>query len=315
MTAANAKLLTPTEAADAAFWRGLCPQLSVEAAPPSPPVVTIASDDLDRWTEMLRVEGYLNVPGILPVGELARLRDALATLHARGIPPAFVFVYDEAWQLFQRLQPFLAHVLGADYRVRPDFWAWFVPPTNDAAGWVPHRDFSGVACDADGSPRLLTVWLPLTDTTPLNGCMYLLPAHLDPGSRPGAAPVVPPDHRYEIPADALQNIRALPAPAGSLLAWNQSVIHWGSRSSDRGGNPRCSIAAQFVRADAAAKTAPVFAPGDLPPFAERLGLIGHLICTFSGFLSFPPEIRMLGQALDWKFGRSTRSSDRTASST
>lgn len=300
MPAPNAKLLTPTEASDVTFWRGLCPALSVETATP-PPSVTIDRAELDRCVELLRVEGYINLPGILPAAELAPLRDALAALHARNIPVAFIFVYDEAWRVFQRLQPFLAHVLGADYRVRADFWAWFVPPSNDAAGWVPHRDYTGVSCNADGSPRRLTVWLPLTDTTPLNGCMYLLPAHLDPGMRPGDAPVVPSDHRFEIPGDALQNIRALPATAGSLLAWNQSVLHWGSRASDRGGNPRCSVAAQFIRADAVTAGSPVFAPETVPPFAERLGLIGHLICTFSGFLTFPPEIRMLGHVLDWKF--------------
>ena len=33
----------------------------------------------------------------------------------------------------------------------------------------------------DGSPRYTTAWIPLTDATPNNSCLYVVPRHADPG--------------------------------------------------------------------------------------------------------------------------------------
>ncbi|MEY2879758.1 MAG: hypothetical protein RLZZ15_2138 [Verrucomicrobiota bacterium] len=289
---------TPNEASTADFWRQLCPDLALEGNV-SPPAARL--DDLAGLGRLVREEGYVNTPGVLDPAAVARTRSGVERLAARGIPPVFAWVYDECWLLYRSLQPFLAHVLGADYRMLPDVWAWFVKPSNDAAGWVPHRDRSAQTFDDDGSARALTVWLPLTDTTPLNGCIYILPPHVDPGLHAAGGPLEPADGKYHFAGDAVQNIRALPAPAGSLLAWHQSLLHWGSRASRLGANPRCSIAAQFQRADVAPYETPLLDPHVLPPFSQRLGLIGHLICMFSGFLSLPPETRALGTALQWKY--------------
>lgn len=54
-----------------------------------------------------------------------------------------------------------------------------MPPSDQGAGWGPHRDRVQPTLDEDNSPHSLTVWLPFTDATPLNGCMYVLPAHHD----------------------------------------------------------------------------------------------------------------------------------------
>jgi hypothetical protein len=286
---------TSAEATSSAFWCELAPGLSIEGGGAAP---SFQLRDFDSLVLTLCDEGYINTPGAFAPTIVAGLHDGIRRLHARGIPPAFAFVYDEYWRIFQSLALFLVRVLDENYRVLPDLWAWYVPPSDDAAGWVPHRDRPRATFAVDNRPNSLTVWLPLTDSTPLNGCIYVLPAHHDPDIRRSEAIV---DHQFSIPGDRLQNIRALPAPAGSLLAWNQSLLHWGSRASRLGSGPRCSIALQFQRGDLPPFEKPLLDPAALPSFHDRLGLIGHLIVGFSGFLSFPPELRMLATALRWKY--------------
>lgn len=224
-------------------------------------------------------------------------------LHEHGIPPPFAFVYDEFWQIFRSLEPFLSHVLGAGYRMLPDLWVWYVLPSNRASGWVPHRDRVVPTLQPDNTPNSLTVWLPLTAATPLNGCMYVLPAAYDPDLH---NPGVSVGSKFHFTDENVQNIRALPAPAGSLLAWNQALVHWGGRASDLGTAPRCSIALQFQRGDVPALEDMLLDPHVLPSLEERVGLIGRLITVFSGFLSFPPEVRVLATALEWKYWRAMR---------
>ena len=74
---------------------------------------------------------------------------------------------------------FLEAGLGKGYRALPDFWVWHVIPSPNAAGWAPHRDRTEATLDRNNMPQSMTVWLPFTDATPLNGYIYVLPAHLD----------------------------------------------------------------------------------------------------------------------------------------
>ena len=46
----------------------------------------------------------------------------------------------------------------------------------------------------------LTTWIPLTDVSPLNGCMYLLPAHMDPKYAEGVVPTT---------EEVMQGVRAV----------------------------------------------------------------------------------------------------------
>ncbi len=277
------------------YWRELCPQLQVEGAG-SPPAVQLppAADLLGTFIR----EGHLNIPDVFPSEHIARMRDAVVTLHRQGIPPLFAFVYDEFWLTTARLFPFVSAVLGPDYRVprRPTICAWYVEPADDAAGWKPHRD-NPAGIDADGAPSSITLWLPLTDATPLNGCMYVLPAHLDDAFQRRDFTVAP-----QVPVNVLQNVRALPATAGSLLAWNTGVLHWGARASRLGAGPRCSYACEFVRGSAATPKGakPLLRPDETPTFTERIGLLGRLLQQYERFQKFPPEIKLIAKGLEWK---------------
>jgi hypothetical protein len=186
-------------------------------------------------------------------------------------------------------------VLDPEYRVLPAFWAWYVVPTESQAGWAPHRDRTGSLLRADDSPESLTVWLPLTEATPLNGCMYVYPAHLEDRSRASQTAV--------LAGAQLQHIRALPATPGSLLAWNQQLLHWGGRASRLATEPRCSIALEFQRGDGPPFENPLIHPEQLPSFHLRLGLSGKLLLKYAPFHRFDsPELRALAVALAWKFG-------------
>ena len=82
---------------------------------------------------------------------------------------------------------------------------------------------------------MLTVWIPLTDASPLNACMYPLPLHRDP------------DHPHNLAdrsvgVDSLQNIRALPAGSGSLPGWTPMILHWGAHYSGHNVGARTSVA-------------------------------------------------------------------------
>ncbi len=285
--------LTAREAQDQTFWRELCPALSIDG-PGGPP--RAALPELKHAMSVLRYEGYVNFPGVLPETEIAPLRECVALLHERKIPLPFAFVYDQFWRAFQAVAPFIQAALGKGYRALPDFWVWHVLAKESAHGWEPHRDRVQPTLDADNSPHSLTVWLPLSEATPLNGCIYVLPAHLDERFKQrrwdGAD-----NHHVKQP----QDIRALPATAGSLLAWNQAVLHWGGRASRLAAAPRTSMAFEFQRADRPAFNEPLLAPDVLPAFERRLGLIGKQVLQYQHMYPLTSDVSAIAETLRSSF--------------
>lgn len=256
------------------YWRSLNPDLGIsetgarlepEQRPP-----TLAAD----WREQLVDEGYLQLEDRLEVSDIERLRQAIENIVADSWPAVLCAVYDEFWRLFARLRRLLPPILGEDYRILPAFWAWRLDPAKEEAGWDPHRDRNIDTLLRDGMPKSLTTWVPLTDATPLNGCMYVLPASRDP------------DYRNFLGSDqapALQHIRALPAAPGTVLLWNQRILHWGGVSSRRATVPRISLAMEFQRGDESPYREPLLDPNELPPFELRVKLITHLLAKYRPF--------------------------------
>lgn len=286
---------TAKEATSLEFWRELCPELTIEGGGTVPPARLPQPVTL---FETLRFEGYVHEPDVLSPEWIGRLRHGIKTLHDRGIPPAFAFVYDEFWLIFRSLSPLLSEVLGADYRALPAFWAWYVEPTDAASGWTPHRDRPRAPLAADNTPESLSIWLPLTPATTLNGCMYIVPAQWDDNFKLRNWDTV----ATALEGAQLQNIRALPAAPGDLLCWNQALFHWGGRASKMGTGPRCSISVEFQRGDTAPLATPLVHPQDLLPFRSRLGLVGRLFRTYAPFHRMrSPELVSLAAALEWKY--------------
>lgn len=271
------------------FWRELCPSMSIEGT--GTPVAAAVGETSLLLSDLKR-EGYIQVPDAFPDVCTAPVRDAVSTLSRLGIPLPFAFVYDELWLAFKGLSTFLTTVLGDDYRALPDFWVWYVQPNENASGWGAHRDRVQTTLEPDNSPHTLTVWLPFTDATPLNGCMYVLPAHLDPRFT---------ERRWDGDGNNVvqnpQDIRALPATAGSLLAWNQAVLHWGSRGSRLGAAPRISAAFEFQRGDRAPFNSPLLDPNRVPTFTERLGLIGKQVLQYRHMYPLSEDVAAVATTL------------------
>jgi hypothetical protein len=276
-----------------AFWRTLCPDLVIDGSPAAEP---FSFGNVDALIQELKVEGYVNVPDVVPETHVNRLRDCLATLQQHSIPLPFAFVYDEAWQLFAGFAALLGTVLGAEYRALPDFWAWRVIPSDDAAGWWPHRDKNNPVVDSDNTPHSITIWAALSDAVALNGCIYVLPMHRD-----GCFKKREWDGEDNAEVREPQNIRALPATAGSMLAWNQNLLHWGGRASRLGTVPRSSISMEFQRGDKEPLNRPLLDPQCAPSFHRRLGLIGKQILQYRHMYPLTPDFEAIGEMLRARF--------------
>ena len=161
-------------------------------------------------------------------------------------------------------------------------------------GWQKADDHIGhKTLRPDGRPKAMTFWLPLTDATTHNGCMYVLPADRDElygTSR---------DHQINV---HLQNVRALPAAAGSVLAWTQALFHWGSRARNPIGGPRISISVEFQRGDEMPIYEPLLDPGEMPDPAMRLRLILRQVLQYQHMYPAPPAIRAMAEAMAFKSG-------------
>ena len=234
----------------------------------------------------LRDDGYFQLAHDFGL-DLAMMADTVRRFSAAGIPPVFCFLFDEFWAPFHALDAMYGGLLGP-YGFLPDFWLWNVDPAKGEAGWKPHRDRGHLALRGDGRPLSLTTWIPLSDATPLNSCMYVVPAHADPTyGTPHENEI-----RFELPA-----IRALPAKPGEILVWNQAVLHWGSRSSHRATESRISMAFEFQANDSKPFNTPILPPDKPVPFELRLRLIAKQVLQYRHMYKVDPQIEQVATEL------------------
>jgi hypothetical protein len=281
-------------AGDIELWRSLCPQLSISENPLGSRMkpYAVSPRDVQKVEQQIREEGYFQVGPVVPRQETKLMADAVRIVVDHGFPATFVFVYDQAWQILSRLKNLLSPVLGALYYTTLDVWVYYIRGANEEraepkedSGWSPHRDGSPVinTLRADGRPQLLTVWIPLTDTTVEHSCMYVLPTHRDPNY---------PDNlqEYSVPRKSLQDIRALPAEAGAVLGWNEYALHWGSRSSPWADGPRISLGVRFQSRDLDGSNLLILDPNSSFNFQARLATIGALLNKYSGRAKCPEAL-------------------------
>ena len=75
------------------------------------------------------------------------------------------------------------------------------------------------------------MWVALSDSTPLNGCMYIIPACFDEHYY-----VTNGAHEEEGEQDNdfdIQNVRAVPVSATTPIFWSGRLLHFGGRASRR----------------------------------------------------------------------------------
>ena len=277
--------------ASQAFWRRHFPKLHICETLDGAlrdRIVATPPRNVQLNAERMAEDGYFQDRNDTLVRLSPVLAEAVKTCKRLDIPPAFLFLFDEAWECFHALAPTLAQFLGSDFVMLPDFWVWHVDPKAQESGWTPHRDKGFMALGPNGEPLSLTVWMPLTDAMPINGCMYMLPAGRDPvyGTTD--------DKNWQVD---FPSIRALPARPGDFLCWNQAVLHWGARSSRFAQDVRISMAFEFQRADVAPfnkPLLPLFANLDFP---SRLWLVGKQIMQYRHMYKVRPEYEALAQSL------------------
>jgi hypothetical protein len=280
------------KARDPAYWRALNPDLSIgdsfaaDALEERP----IEDDELDELADYFDEDGYFQIDSHLAPDVLGRMRACVDVLRHERWPLVFAFVYDEFWLVFRTpsLVRYMSEILGPGYRLIPTTWTYYVEDDKGATGWPPHVDNS---CE----PNRVNVWVPLTDATVQNGCIYVIPQSLAPEGFPEAFWERDTFSHAEL-ITLLQASRAIPARVGSMLGWHSELIHWGSTSGGT-GDPRISVAMQFIAADEPPNPGevPLFdAHESMPTLEERLSAIGRALRIYHKFE--PATVRFLGLA-------------------
>jgi hypothetical protein len=263
------------------YWRFLNPALSIDGKGACT-FLEAKPIDAQRTEELVRrlaTEGYFCTESILPASEIGRMRTCIDVLRDGGWPLVFAFLYDEFWLASRSpsLVAFLSAALGPDYKQIPRIWTHYVQPMKNATGWPPH-------VDGPGKSDRLTVWIPISDATLENGCMYVIPRDVTIrriGEQfAGLNTIECKDVKV-----LLQGARALPARAGSILGWAFDVVHWGSACASQ-GEPRISISMEFISGTARPEKdeQPLLdSHSQLPSFPQRLYAIGTAIQAYERF--------------------------------
>jgi hypothetical protein len=268
------------------LWRRINPHLTISDTPftDRPATYDFSLPDIERARLQICEDGYLQTGPGVPANDCRALSLAIERIIEARYHPMFLAVYDEYWRVLQRIAPLLTPILGEHYRVLGDFWIWCISHRTASAGWRPHRDHQfrrRITLRDDRTPTIVTVWIPFTDATPLNGCMYLLPLPRDPNF---------PDRPDAFEASSLQDVRALPAQAGSVLAWNQYILHWGGAASRWADGPRMSTGIYAQAGDVPLFTEKPVDFDQTLPFAKRLSLIASNMLLYQQEHRFPPEL-------------------------
>lgn len=184
-----------------------------------------------------------------------------------GLPAIFLYAFDEPWLLGERLGARLSGLLARQYVMVEDVWAWRIAP--GARGWAPHRGVQSTLLKRP-TPEVLNVWVALSKVAADQSCIHVVPLDDDPGY-PSAL------DRVDAP---LANVRALPVSAGTALAWNANLLHWGGPCSARARGPRLSCSFTFCLADEAERLGMKPVALHAFDFRARLDAIGRQILTY-----------------------------------
>jgi hypothetical protein len=238
------------------------------------------------------VDGYFEERGALAHWdkELKDFASLVNELSAAGIAPVLSYYTDFPWVVFRSLSDLFSEILGGGYKHLPDFWVWRIDHEKGQAGWKPHRDKGGsLGLFPNGRPKSLTCWIPITDATPQNGCMYVVPKQHD--RYYGV------DNVDGLGISGLNSLRALPVERGDVLLWDQTVLHWGAQSSEFAPHPRISMALEVQSGKIPPFNQPLLDPSEVPTESLRLALIGKQILQYQHMYPLSDEARDFAKKL------------------
>ncbi len=246
-------------------WLEICPGLTIETMEGGKQI-GFSGKTLEELARSVWRDGYLLQEPVFRGEELDPVCKGLQALATKGIPPVYIYLFDQPWILFSKLNRLISHFLGDGFALLPNLWAWYFDKPGER-GWRPHHDCHlQTVFDIGGDQMLmsLSLWIPLTDVNEENGCMYVLPR-----SREGVLKTNPDMEQSSLEPYAV----ALPAKAGSVLGWPQDVVHWGGRYSEAATIPRASLSLEFQNSSFDPLVAPFLDAASPPVFEERLRLI------------------------------------------
>lgn len=268
---------------DKNFWKSLAADFHIEGKDfaKAASIPSTNPEEIKLAQDLLKTEGYFQKHQVFSPEETSKYSALIKQLVSNQLLPIFCFIYDEFWLTQKRMQSLIQNTIGENYSLRPCLWAWHVDPQKEEAGWKPHRDGNIEALNQDLSPKVLSLWIPLSDATTLNGCMYLVPMNRE-AQKPHD---VIKGWDFNLP-----DARAIPAEAGDAFIWNHWIVHWGSRASKRAVAPRISLGFELESSGSNILNAPLLDPNELPSFEDRLKIIAYQILQYTHMYQFSQEM-------------------------
>ena len=262
-------LLTVT--LDSSQWKSKCTTFESLKATTEP---TKPIESATAPKARLNSQGYVVLPGaIAPTHSIfSALKTTARRLTELGWPPAFLFLYDEVWELLiAPLFDVYTPLLGLDVWMESDLNCWRLkspPPTaatrstaikGDSApppSYIgvnfgnSHRDMTYEACHdvATEAFHSLNCWVPINPSgaTLTNGCMRVIPIEMDDYFYDSKHPYhMSTAKALSFMEDPKQCTVTLPALPGAVVTWTPSLVHWGGCCEAGEEDPRMSIAATF----------------------------------------------------------------------
>uniref|UniRef100_A0A0G4FQM0 Uncharacterized protein n=1 Tax=Chromera velia CCMP2878 TaxID=1169474 RepID=A0A0G4FQM0_9ALVE len=212
----------------------------------------------DRAKTKLCEEGYFQIADGLGQKTRETLQRGVEALLENGWPPTFICLSDLIWDLYESFHSrWIAKGAKDQCAVNFDFLSWYVRPPCEGSdgpekqtpayrfamteGFSPHRDrqpddaassfFATETGSTHGVPKYLTIWGAVTDATPENSCLYVVPAPVDPGYWDGDIDEEGPFERIFKTKEKFQFVRCLPSPPGTCNVFSHRTLHWGSEGS------------------------------------------------------------------------------------
>jgi hypothetical protein len=270
----------------AEFWRRLAPELTISDAQPARQVAR----DVDRGrADRMRLvnDGFLHLKGHGLDAPFDRIATALERIVSAGFPASFIGVYDEVWSLAAQMGGVMDGIFAGKSALVPVFWASHAGA--DDTGASAGRRRGGASLFGDGTPKTVSLWLPLTRATADNGCVYVVPAGQDRNyGKPGTT-------RAD---SSLTGIRALPADPGDALIWTGETYHWRGRPDrNNADGALLSLSFEFQSRDCGAVEGLVIDSYPYVPFETRLALLARQIPRYGGIFTRHPVWRAVQQTL------------------
>lgn len=215
------------------WFKKILPFLTFEEEATIPDIPHSTTDH--DWKYILNQQGVVRLrpkevwgSNGIPFDMFDKLSRGMDRLKELNLPIWLLAVSKEAQALMRAIASFVQRATrDTAYKYIADYGIFSVGL--NAKGWAPHRDRDEWknALDTHGNPNYITAWMPITDATTLNSCLYFVPRIYDPTfEKDGRKSYM--EVLFQEDYAGFQNIVALPVNAGGLLSFSSRTVHWGS---------------------------------------------------------------------------------------